>query len=182
MSNVGIQLGRVLERERLAAAVRALTLTDELTGLHNRRGFFALASQHLRAVARAKRPTSILFADLDGLKRINDQLGHEAGDEAIARFAKVLRSTFRAADIVSRFGGDEFVILVDGSAAAANTALARLTHQLAEVNQSRSPQAPLAASIGVVEIGADNQDDLETVIARADLAMYENKRTRRATR
>jgi diguanylate cyclase (GGDEF)-like protein len=179
MVNVGIQLGRVIERERHGAEVRELSLTDELTGLHNRRGFLALASQQLRSLARQQRPCAVLFLDLDGLKRINDQLGHEAGDEAIAAFARVLRRTFRDGDILSRFGGDEFVIFLDSPLKAADAACARLLRNLRDENAMRAEPAWLAASVGAVEAGAGVS--LEEVIAKADALMYQNKRARRSS-
>jgi diguanylate cyclase (GGDEF)-like protein len=182
MTNVGIQLGRVIERERHADLVRALSLTDELTGLHNRRGFLALAGQQLRGSLRSKKSHTVLFADLDGLKRINDSLGHEAGDEAIATFAQVLRRTFREGDIVARLGGDEFIVLLEGQLSSAQAALVRLTASLVALNEERPGPRTLAASVGVVEVPLDGSEPLEAIVARADAAMYQVKRARRATR
>ena len=182
MSTVGIQLGRVIERERHAAQVSALSLTDELTGLNNRRGFMTLAGQQLRALVRSRRAGTVLFADLDGLKRINDELGHEAGDEAISTFAQVLRKTFRDGDILSRFGGDEFVVFLDGPLPEANAAVERLRDNLLRENVERPPRAALHASVGVVEATGDSGVTLEEIVARADAEMYQDKRVRRAAR
>ena len=182
MVNVGVQLGRVIERERHTAEVRALSLTDELTGLHNRRGFLALAGQQRLANAHAQRVSTVLFADLDGLKRINDELGHEAGDDAIASFARVLRQTFRDGDIVSRFAGDEFVVFLEGTVVDGNAVLDRLQRNLDAQNLERPSDAKLAASIGLVEVFPDSSESMDAVISRADAEMYRVKRERRALR
>jgi diguanylate cyclase (GGDEF)-like protein/PAS domain S-box-containing protein len=180
--SVGRQVGRIIERERHVAQVRALALIDELTTLHNRRGFMTLARHQLRIIARSKNPNVLLFADLDGLKRINDVLGHEAGDQAIVSFASVLRRTFRGEDIAARLGGDEFVVWMNTSSANASAALARLQHNLDGVNASRPPSAPLAASIGVLELPPNTTESLEAILVRADALMYEQKRARHARR
>jgi diguanylate cyclase (GGDEF)-like protein/PAS domain S-box-containing protein len=180
--SIGRQVGRVIERERHVAEVRALALTDELTGLYNRRGFMTLARHQLRIIARSKNPNVVLFADLDGLKRINDVLGHEAGDEAIVSFASALRRTFRGEDIAARLGGDEFVVWMNTSSANSGAALARLQQNLDDLNGSRPASAPLAASIGVLEIPPNTTDSLEAILVRADALMYEQKRARHARR
>src|SRR5690606_3152575 len=119
----------VTERRRHEENLRGMTLVDELTGLYNRRGFFALAEEQIRLARHGKRTLSLVFADLDGLKRINDILGHTAGDQAIFEAAAVLRQTFRESDVVARIGGDEFAALV--LAAEADTA-ARVLRRLEE--------------------------------------------------
>jgi|GEM_PF-2323235 len=182
MVNVGIQLGRVIERERHASEVRALSLTDELTGLQNRRGFLALGHQAVRASARVKRATAVIFADLDGLKKINDTLGHEAGDEAITGFAKVLRDTFREGDILSRFGGDEFVVMMQSPESAGAAAIARLNANLEKRNAANPELPALSASFGFVELNPDGSESLESLVARADALMYEAKKARHAAR
>ena len=96
----------IQERLKAEAEVRQLSLTDELTGLYNRRGFFLLAEQQLKIARRTQTPCCVLFADLDGLKKINDTIGHELGDRAIVDAAQILKETFRDADIVARLGGD----------------------------------------------------------------------------
>ena len=181
MANVGVQLGRVIERERHGDLVRALSLTDELTALHNRRGFMVLANQQMRAIIRSRRPRCVMFADLDGLKRINDELGHEVGDRALVRFAGVLRDVFSEGDILSRFGGDEFVVFVDASIVDANVVVEKLRQRLLEHSAAHADEPALAASIGVVEINPDAMDTLDVVVSRADAEMYQNKRARRAS-
>src|SRR5439155_15054078 len=100
-----------MERHRAQNDLVKLSTRDELTGLYNRRGFFMAAEPLARLAERAGRSFVIFYADLDGLKGINDAHGHSAGDEAIRDAAWILNQTFRSADIVARIGGDEFAVL-----------------------------------------------------------------------
>ena len=170
-----------LERRRLLEEIRALSLTDELTGLHNRRGFLTLAGQQLRRARREARGLALLYADLDGLKAINDRHGHEAGDRAIAGAAAVLRRVFRTDDVVARLGGDEFAVLV-GDADAAPLLHARLREELArERPPEHAPggEAPLSLSTGLVAVAAADDRSLDVLMAEADARMYAEKRSRR---
>jgi diguanylate cyclase (GGDEF)-like protein len=115
----------------------------------------------------------VVFADLDGLKRINDRHGHAAGDETLRRAATLLRETFRDADLVARIGGDEFCVLLPGRAPEAKAGLARLHDALAA---QPDDLPPLALSLGVAE-GAPGST-IEDLIRRADTAMYSDKRHR----
>ena len=99
------------QRKTFEEELLALSLTDPLTGLHNRRGFLTFAEHQLTLSLRTKQRLILFFADQDGLKRINDTLGHEEGDQAIMETASLLKKTFRASDIVARIGGDEYVVL-----------------------------------------------------------------------
>jgi diguanylate cyclase (GGDEF)-like protein len=151
---------------------------DELTGVQNRRGFARSAAQLFALADRVDLTMILGFADLDGLKPINDQLGHDAGDQAIAAAADVLNSSFREADIVARMGGDEFALLftaTDGSGAAA--ALARLDDGIAQRNATKSLPFELSMSAGFLE-RAPGGADLEQLLDAADALMYERKRSR----
>ena len=167
---------KVAERTaELAAAneqLRRLSLFDELTGLYNRRGFLLLAEEQLSLARRARRNNLMLFyADLDGLKQINDRLGHSAGDEAIVTAARILDKTFRASDIKARLGGDEFIVLaVEADENMAQALLARLRERLAQNNQS--------LSVGIVTFDAQTDNSIHDLITRADEAMYSEKRTK----
>jgi two-component system, cell cycle response regulator len=92
-----------------------LSVTDELTGLYNRRGFFTLAEQLVKLSNRQKNVLYLLFADLDNLKEINDIYGHEAGDQVLIETAKIFRDSFRDSDIIARIGGDEFIVVPAGT-------------------------------------------------------------------
>lgn len=167
--------------ELLAAqkALKNLSLTDDLTGLYNRRGFLTLAEQQLRLERHSgtARGLTLMFADLDGLKKINDTLGHEAGSEAITTFATLIKPIVRSADVVARWGGDEFVILSIGSRDE-NIALIvkRIQEKLDEYNSYSGKPYKVACSIGVAPIELDGSRSIEEIIAEADEAMYAEKR------
>jgi diguanylate cyclase (GGDEF)-like protein len=151
-------------------------MRDELTGLANRRGFRPLAAQALALCRRLHKSASLLYFDLDGFKAINDTLGHAAGDQALQRFAALLREVFRASDVLARLGGDEFAaLLVDTGDTRAEQALQRLE---AAARANTVPQA-LRFSVGTVACRAPGECDLDTLMARADSAMYERKRAAR---
>ena len=166
-----------------AEELRNLSLTDELTGLYNRRGLLMLAEQQLKTAQRTHSKTVVLVGDLDGLKVINDTWGHEAGSEALVATAAVLRATFRESDLLARWGGDEFVVVATGSDRADIAALReRLDAQLAAYNTTGNSPYPLAMSVGVVVNDPAAPCALATLLARADALMYEHKRQRRQDR
>jgi diguanylate cyclase (GGDEF)-like protein len=166
--------------ERQAEELRVQSLVDDLTGLYNRRGFLLLAEQHARAATRAKRPFAIAFADLDGLKAINDGLGHDEGDRAIRRMAAVLKATVRDADIVARLGGDEFVLLLDGADEASFARVTERLHHEMSVDATReAPRRPLSVSVGAAFRDAADPQTVEQLMAIADDRMYAQKRASR---
>jgi len=174
------QIQDITERKRFEAALQNLSLIDELTGLYNRRGFMAVTAQHLAAIRRNKKVPVILYADLDGLKKINDSLGHQAGDGAIIQTAEILKDTFRTSDIVARLGGDEFVVLaaIDKDESA-NSLTDRLQLRFELFNEQSNARYKLSISVGVMHFDVD-EDSIEEVTARADLNMYEDKRRKQA--
>jgi diguanylate cyclase (GGDEF)-like protein len=181
MENVGVQLGRAVERERHIEAIEALSLTDELTGLGNRRGFLEHARRQLKILRRQRRPALLFFADLDGLKQINDVLGHEMGDAAIKEAAEVLRQSFRDTDVIARFGGDEFVVLVaETDRAVSVRMMERIEANLRRANRAEGRAFNLAMSVGVSVYDPEEPLPLEELLARADSAMYQQKQLRRA--
>ncbi|HEY7546623.1 MAG TPA: diguanylate cyclase, partial [Blastocatellia bacterium] len=127
-----------IERNRMQMEIRNLSLKDELTGLYNRRGFLALAEQQLKLAQRSARDLLLLFADVDGLKYINDTFGHREGDYAIKNSAEILRKTFRRSDIIARIGGDEFTVLaVDASLEDGQRMIAALEQNI-EIHNEQS--------------------------------------------
>lgn len=167
-----------LQRHELQEQLRSLSLTDELTGLNNRRGFMTLAAQQLKLADRTKRGLLLLFADLDHMKQINDTLGHPEGDRVLTEAAGVLRETFRGSDIVARVGGDEFVVLAIEYAPASDELVRnRLLKNLELANAKRARPFPLALSIGTAGYDPNQPCSLEELMARADSAMYAHKRT-----
>ncbi|HEY7638868.1 MAG TPA: diguanylate cyclase [Steroidobacteraceae bacterium] len=170
-------LARREREERLRRSAENLSLIDELTQLRNRRGFFELAEQALQSARREQQTMALFFMDLNGLKQINDTLGHMTGDDALRDTASVLRHTFRGSDIVARFGGDEFVALAHlHSELDIETLSARLREHLREFNAQRMRPYEVDLSIGATLIQDVAGEDLEAFIARADEAMYREKR------
>lgn len=168
----------IQERLRAEAEVRQLSVTDQLTGLYNRRGFFLLAEQQLKIARRTQTSYFILFADLDGLKKINDTLGHEMGDRVIVDAAQILKQTFREADIVARLGGDEFALFIPNFSGNSSTNFhARLQENIDRFNQ-KSERAYISISLGVELGDLNNEVLLEQLLAKADKLMYEHKRTK----
>jgi len=165
-----------IERHRTRVMLQQLTFNDDLTGLLNRRGFLSLAQQQLKIAQRENWELVLLFADLDGLKKINDTFGHPEGDRALMAVANILNETFRTSDLIARLGGDEFIVLaINAPAAGAKAITTRLGENLARYNaQNRYYQ--LSLSYGVVQFDPKRESSLENVILKADKALYENKR------
>jgi diguanylate cyclase (GGDEF)-like protein/PAS domain S-box-containing protein len=170
----------VTTEKKHADEVRALSVTDSLTHTHNRRGFFLLAEQHAKLAARTRAPFTVMFADLDGLKAINDRCGHEAGDAAIAAGASVLRACLRESDIVARLGGDELVALVAHADGRATAELdARIQHAVARFNASEDRPWKLAMSLGFATFDPSKPSTLNELVIEADRRMYTRKRSSR---
>jgi diguanylate cyclase (GGDEF)-like protein len=159
---------------------RQLAITDELTGLYNRRGFFIIGEQHRRLGVRSNTRALLMFADVDELKRANDDFGHELGDCLLTMAAKALTLTFRASDLIARLGGDEFAVLASISPYESADALAaRLSAQLDVLNAEAGLAAPLRLSFGMHEFDWVGDVDLDTHLAQADAAMYAQRRDRK---
>ncbi len=169
------------ERERLQVILRQQSVQDELTTLHNRRGFFAVAEQQLRLARRNGQCVLMLFADMDNFKAINDTYGHPEGDAALVEAGRVLRESLRECDVLGRVGGDEFagVILYDCHVAP-TPMLARLRHRIASANNAPGRRYPLSLSLGVASFESDSPLSLSERLAVADAALYSDKRARRA--
>lgn len=171
----------VARRRAQARALRDLSLTDELTGLYNRRGFLVLASQQSKLARRHGGEMLLLFADMDGLKRINDTHGHDEGSRAISAAGEVLRRTFRDSDVVARLGGDEFAVLVVEPGGRPPEFFAeRMTRGLKRHNEESNAPYQVAMSVGAVRL--DDTLTVEEAVSRADELMYEEKRRKRAQR
>src|SRR5688572_19540063 len=144
------------ERHRLLEEISALSLTDELTGLHNRRAFMTMADQRLQLLERGGSLCLLIFADVDGLKAANDTIGHEAGDRLLVDAARALQAAFRRTDLVARMGGDEFVVLADGASDDdVQLLLQKLQEQIDLRNTAAEPGAPkLSISTGALSFSA----------------------------
>jgi diguanylate cyclase (GGDEF)-like protein/PAS domain S-box-containing protein len=180
--DISDRLQREAELKDHAELMRTLSLRDELTGLYNRRGFAEVAEQALRTMARSNLHGCLFFADLDGLKAVNDSLGHEMGDRVIAAAGKLLAGVFRDSDIVARLGGDEFAILaIECGLADIPSVLERIENRVAESNR-REPLYAMSLSVGTALFEPPATVDLDGLMEQADQAMYDQKRLSRQRR
>jgi diguanylate cyclase (GGDEF)-like protein len=172
-----------LELRKAQIALEQLASADELTGLHNRRGFVALAAQSIKLARRSQKPFALVFVDLDGLKKINDTLGHGDGDLAITDAAYVLSDGFRHCDVLGRLGGDEFAVLMsDADQESARIVKKRLADKVDKLNAKGHRPYTLSLSIGMLICNSDEEAPLEALLGRVDALMYEEKKKKRANR
>jgi diguanylate cyclase (GGDEF)-like protein len=162
--------------------IHDLTLRDELTGLYNMRGFYLLGEQTLRLAQRAELPFSVLFIDLDGLKKINDDLGHNTGSSYLAETGEVVMACFRETDVKGRFGGDEFVVAGQFSMVGIELAATRLRSMAEQRNVAVPRKYPLSLSVGYVTLDHPSNESLKELVRRADEAMYRDKRSKKVAR
>jgi diguanylate cyclase (GGDEF)-like protein len=167
----------ITERKHLEEELREASLHDLLTGLHNRRGFFTLAEQQVKAAARARMKLSLTYLDCDDFKWVNDSLGHEQGDKVLVDTAHILRQTFRESDIIARIGGDEFVILsIEAADVDPEVFLKRLQQNIDEYNAKETRRYKLALSWGTVAYDPESLDSLDELLSQADRLMYRHKK------
>lgn len=169
------------EQESADAELRQLALTDELTGLYNRRGFLVLAMHQLKLCRRNAQPAMLFFADVDGLKAVNDLCGHAAGDELLVRCSATLRATFRESDIIARLDGDEFATFVSEDGQSEESIRTRLNANIAEQN-SLVGTPELSISLGAARLDPRSATSLAELLMAADRAMYCEKRSRNRLR
>ncbi len=167
----GVAWWLVLRLQESRRQLRELAIRDPLTGLYNRRYFREVYATEIERAKRTGEPLSIAMLDLDGFKHLNDTRGHLAGDAVLVSFAEVLRGSMRSVDVLARYGGDEFVILMPSTTAEhARRAIARLRTNLADW---RPPHAPVGLR---VSIGLATQDEAGEALEQADRLMYESKK------
>ena len=184
---VGNVLGRSLryavERHRLQKELKQKSIVDELTGLYNRRGFFAFGQHEYKRAKRDVNTFMVLFADLDGLKRVNDTQGHAAGDRLIADAALILRSTFRDSDVIGRLGGDEFAVILHESEEQSSEAVAaRLNEQIRSHNAAGSEPHELSMSVGISTCDSAKSISFDELVSKADAEMYVDKKRKKGAR
>jgi len=174
----------ITERKKTEEHLKHLSLSDELTGLFNRRGFVALGEKQLQAACRNKWELFILFADLDDLKEINDRHGHKEGDRALVETAEILIKTFRRADLIGRVGGDEFVVMFTDRKGkrSEDTVLDRLEKNLSRNNRKKGRRFRLELSCGTVRYDHQSPCTIEDLMHRADKVMYRRKKEKKASR
>ncbi|MEI7635716.1 MAG: diguanylate cyclase [Syntrophus sp. (in: bacteria)] len=179
---VANDLQRIMAQRRADEEILKLSITDQLTGLHNRRGFITFADQQLKLSDRTKRGMLLFFADIDGMKLINDTLGHEEGDKALMEVAAILKETFRSVDIIARMGGDEFAILaIDSTEVNSAIFLTRLQENIDTHNHQENRKYSLSISIGCACYDPENPCPLNELMVHADKLMYEHKRIKKSS-
>jgi diguanylate cyclase (GGDEF)-like protein len=176
-SRVQIALTDITARKKAEAYLEYLGKYDVLTKLHNR----AFYSEELNRLQRKSlRPVSALIIDLNGLKETNDQRGHDAGDALLRRLGEVLNGAISVPNYAARVGGDEFVVLMPGADRQAAIATIDTIHELLKINNQFYSNAPLSLSVGFAT--SEPGESMESMVRRADLAMYEEKRAHHASR
>jgi diguanylate cyclase (GGDEF)-like protein len=170
----------ITDRKKIEEQLREAAITDDLTGLLNRRGFFAFSGQQQKTADRSGRPMSLLYLDVDNMKVINDQLGHDTGDQALRDTATILKKTFRTSDIIGRVGGDEFaVLLADQSRRDIEEIVkSNLRKNVEAHNESASRKYELSISMGMSRHDPEHPSSVEELVADADKMMYEDKKRR----
>ena len=167
-----------IARHRRIGELHALSQTDELTGLYNRRAFMTLGDHQIRTARRQKDSVTLAFADLDGLKAINDKCGHMWGDFALKDIANVLKNTFRESDVIARIGGDEFAILwISRTPLSSEGLQARLKAGLDACAFSETRPYRLSLSIGFSHYPGGFEESLADMLFETDQRMYADKRT-----
>ena len=171
----------IAERENAEEQLRLKSITDDLTDLFNRRGFFTLSEKQWKSANRYKRKMSLMYMDLNNMKTINDKLGHSAGDQALIDTANILRNTFRESDIISRMGGDEFAVLLTEMTSLDDDyiIIKHLQDNLKTHNEQHGHSYALSLSIGVSIFNPEYPSTLDTMLKQADLLMYEHKKSQK---
>lgn len=158
--------------------LNTISLTDEMTGILNRRGLLRYASTKILHAVENKRTGLVIYGDMDGLKKINDTFGHDAGDEAILAEAEIFRKVFRETDIIARMGGDEFVVVAfDMKKTNIKSIRARLNRACIKWSEQTDYPFSLSISIGACEFNEDNKE-LESLLIKADANLYRAKHIR----
>lgn len=169
-----------IERKKLMLELRNLSLLDDLTGLYNRRGFFTLAEQQIRNAERENNGLFFIVADLDGLKEINDTYGHEDGDMAIRDASRILKDTFRDADVIGRIGGDEFAVVAsEKSPVILKNIISRIEGKIDALGKTEERRYKLSISIGLAHCSSQAACHIDKMLAEADRLMYREKKKKK---
>jgi diguanylate cyclase (GGDEF)-like protein len=172
-------IGVVLkERNALIVKTYFQSITDELTGVFNRRYFFELAKIELNRLQRRQKESAIIFIDIDDFKNINDKFGHSAGDAVLREFGKLLASELRQEDIKGRLGGEEFVVLCPSEVNGKNIAEKLRTHVAEKSFNTGKQQIKITISVGV-DILSGKDSNIEEALRRADTKLYKAKNSGR---
>ncbi len=170
----------ISKHKELEEELRSLSLRDDLTNLYNRRGFIALAEQQIKIANRIGRKMMLLFVDLDGMKQINDTLGHLEGDRALMDAGSILKFTIRESDLIARMGGDEFVsFIMVNREDISEIITARLKENIDALNTRRERPYKLLLSVGIAYYDSKKPRSIEELLSEADKDMYQKKKEKR---
>lgn len=158
--------------------IKNIAITDDMTGIYNRRGFYTLFNNQLNIAERTKSKITILFIDLDGLKKINDVYGHKTGDHAIISFSQILQKAFRKTDIKARIGGDEFLVSIFNPKNSNLYYYQRIKKELIKFNKENNTYY-LSASVGFAKYDSMTNQSVEELLRQADTEMYKKKRVKK---
>lgn len=157
--------------------------TDTLTGVHNREwGYQTIGSSILNPHRDTSKSSSLVFIDIDGLKVTNDKYGHDAGDNMLIETVNIIRNNIRKTDSIFRWGGDEFVLILEGVGDAAESVMGKIQNGIDEFNEKYNLPYELSFSYGITEFDPDSGDDIDTLINRADKLMYKQKMAKKKGR
>ncbi len=166
----------ITEKKQMEEKLQTMSLTDDLTGLYNRRGFFTLAGQQVKVAERTKKDMLFFFVDLDKMKHINDTLGHQEGDNALLDVASILKEVFRESDIIGRMGGDEFAVLAIDATDETKDLLTKRLNVILDACNRPDKRYQLSLSVGISHYDPGHPVSLDELMAQADTLMYEQKR------
>ncbi|MCH9815995.1 MAG: GGDEF domain-containing protein [Actinomycetia bacterium] len=174
IAGVGVVVAALVSR-RLAQTLTTAQ-TDSATQLWNAAGFSEVGGQLMAAARRREESVAVALLDLNGLKTVNDQFGHREGTRLITTFANLLHTTVRSEDLVARVGGDEFAVIVSGDPSATPSVFERLHTKVADWNRTRATAWQIDYAIGLAVSQPGSGESLDSLLSRADAAMYEDKR------
>lgn len=164
-----------LERHDILDSLYRATIVDELTGLYNRRGLYTLGNQQVELAKRHDDDIFIFYLDLDGMKKINDTLGHEFGDKALIETSNIMHKSFRTTDILSRLGGDEFVVVAVKAQHEFIPIITQRVKDYVKKQNASNKKYQISISIGVSKIDLESKSPLDDAIHDADKKMYQSK-------
>lgn len=169
-----------IERHRLMQELKSISITDDLTGLYNRRGFMVLAKKQLEMAARFNNTLWLIYLDMDNMKWINDNLGHKEGDRSLIDMSEILKKTFRDSDIFGRIGGDEFAILIaDEIDTKSRQIIDRARNNIRNFNATMGRPYKISFSIGLVACDPSSCYEIDDLLSIADKIMYKEKMTKK---
>lgn len=178
-AGVAVTIRDITAHKRELRRLERASLTDELTGLSNRRGFMVLADQQLSIARRNSRDILVMYADMNRFKQINDRHGHAMGDDVLKAVGRLLRRTVRECDVVARLGGDEFaMIATDADGRGGKAIKHRVERCIAQLNASGVFPEELSLSIGFTRVAPSDTASVAELLNRADQLLYRKKRQR----